>query len=106
MNKIEELKAAYEAATGGEWDPDIGVPCIVNISPAEDDEREDCPVEFAVVCGRDAEANTHLITLMHNNLPALLEAAEALDRIEAMMLEGLSPNMFREDIARTLEKLK
>ena len=59
MNKIEELKAAYEAMTGDALD-------------------EDDP-DYLEFNGIEARAN--FIALAHNLMPALLEAVEALERI-------------------------
>jgi hypothetical protein len=93
MTKIEELKAVYEAATPGEWKAcreheDFDGP-MFDIDEWEQAEYAARP--FVYICASAQrvtnnhdlfqfdEANAHLITLMHNNLPALLEAASLLD---------------------------
>jgi len=97
MNKIEELRAALEAATGGEWkddftpgtyseglvssgDYDIAIMVGANYG-AWRDSPDAGEAEFA--------ANARLIALMKNTLPALLEAAEALETCQ-QYLEKLS----------------
>lgn len=74
MTKIEELKAAYEAATQGEWRNSEAAVYKkgTNLCIAQ------CYVTKSNI-DTEHDANAHLITLMHNNLPALLEAASLLD---------------------------
>ena len=76
MTMIEELKAAYGAATQGEWGV-VGAAIYkksTNLCVAQCYVTESNP---------DTEHvdNANLIALMHNTLPALLEAVEALKTI-------------------------
>lgn len=84
MKALEELKAALEAATPGDWvcdqkfivapDPrDVFQDIYVAEVVTEDDEDRYDPLRY--------EYNAHLIALMHNALPALIEAAEALENL-------------------------
>ena len=67
MNKLEELKAAYEAATPGEW----------WYAAASETEYEtgvgDIPLSVPTT-----RTNAQFIALSHNAMPMLLEAAQAL----------------------------
>ena len=56
MTKIEELKAAFNAATGGEWCASQGL-------------------------NNDEVKNVNFVILAHNLMPSLLEAVEALETI-------------------------
>lgn len=105
MTKIEELRAAYEAATQGEWETSAH-------------RRRDDLIDWDVceAGGGDmiadlsstmnGEANAKLIALMHNNLPALLEAAKLLDDLHGLMLENCSTRPFLGDMTRVLGKLQ
>lgn len=76
MTKIEELRAAFEAATSGKW----------GVRPFGTSHAG------AIGCGMDLiammynrneeEADAHFITLAHNLMPALLEAVEALQNLK------------------------
>jgi len=76
MTKIEELKAAYEAATQGEWRNSEAAIYKkgTNLCIAQ------CYVTKSNI-DTEHDANARLITLMHNNLPALLEVVRALETI-------------------------
>lgn len=92
MTKIEELRAAFEAATGGEWRYNgsdaicVGAETLFGGSFCDYYEP-----------GNDEYA---LIALMHNALPALIECAEALD----LVLAGEPLDLIAARAA--LEKLK
>jgi len=83
MTKLEELKAAYEAATPGEWEGTFN-----NDKRYSEGEIQSQAGLIAIIAGlnygawRDAEdegnsefaANTNFIALAHNLMPQLLEA--------------------------------
>ena len=120
MTKLEELKAAYEAATPGEW--------------AVKQQREYQVCNSRVICDKgyavaqgyssdsnhktykdlwaEAEGNTAFIALAHTLTPQLLEAVEALESC-VMRLEwldhpatGHSEKPWIEQGRKALEKLK
>jgi hypothetical protein len=83
MTKLEELKAAWDAATPGEWED------WSSANPAEGPDADPMPYRIDVLGALgpnhdlvtawvDNEADAQLIALMKNNLPALLKAVEAL----------------------------
>ncbi len=67
MTKIEELKAAYDAATPGEWR--IGDAGATVFGPKTDTPSPE------TVAGVRKKANAEFITLAHNMMPQLLLAA-------------------------------
>lgn len=83
MNVIEQLDAAYAAATPGEWGvklPSFGGGLF--ISPKQ---ATNAACAIAKILGTDEgpiQANAHLIALAHNALPALIEAARALEDMQ------------------------
>lgn len=83
MTKFEELRAAYEATTGGEWRTSQG--CIykgkTNISIAQ------CYVTTTNL-NNDEVKNANFIALAHNNMPALLEAVEFVAQVSRYLKDG------------------
>lgn len=83
MKTIEELKAAYAAATPGEWEhfdsPGMS-PDLVFIGQHG----------VATLNGPEYCTNAHLIALMHNTLPALIECVEALNVLAETIEAGTS----------------
>lgn len=81
MKALEELKAAYAAATQGEWevgDLDKNGQRIVR------NEHIELFTGWHHCVGsieKEMEANARLIALLHNALPALIECAEALQAL-------------------------
>ena len=71
MTKLEELKAAYEAATKGEWD--ISRHATPESHPQYGVYAEGQQNDLAIVRG---DANAQFIALAHNAMPVLLEAVE------------------------------
>ena len=102
MTKIEELKAAYAASTPGEW-------------VSKDDHAPNMAAVGTGVAGwlglaqmfgdtqKEANANAQFITLAHNNMAALLEAAEML-RVIVETPHGEGWN--KHTAEQILEKLK
>lgn len=104
MTKIEELRAAFNATTGGEWRASQG--CIykgkTNISIAQ------CYVTTTNL-NNDEVKNANFIALAHNNMPALLEAVEVLDYIIRGEGTDLGYQVLPDAVERglkILEKLK
>ena len=106
MTKIEELKAAYEAATKGAW------------RTFEDDESTDVMDKHGdhilTMCGLNDSRDATFIALAHNLMPQLLEAVELLKELrnslsqyddgEWYLHDGTEPRL--DYIDEVLEKLK
>lgn len=101
MTKIEELKAAFEAATVGEWDiRPFGTSHAGAIG---------CGMELiAMMYNRnEEEADAHFITLAHNLMPTLLEAVEALEKMKTSfedLLNGYPERELHEPYQVTLNR--
>ena len=97
MTKLEQLKAAYEAATPGEWKPcreheGFDGP-MFDLDADERSEYESRP--FVRICAESDNVTTNhdlfefrrtdanFIALAHNMMPQLLEAVEALKAVRA-----------------------
>ena len=107
MTKLEHLKAAYEAATPGEWVnsafhvQSLGGPLVKDVS-------------VATVTGEGltdvyARANASFISLAHNLMPHLLEAATELARFIDYLDTASGDGAYEHEIQRALailEKLK
>ena len=80
MTKIEELRAAYYAATPGEWGFSKDT---ISGNPSDKDEQDlvCCFDDIGVALTEQDYRNANFITLAHNNMPALLEAVEALNEL-------------------------
>lgn len=99
MTKLEELKAAYEAATPGEWEPLMTCGELHVCTPV----NEGCDV--GTICVPYERPDATFIALSHNLMPTLLEAVEAAQNLVAMK------GRYNTEIAygrleQTLEKLK
>lgn len=99
MTKLEELKAALEAATPGEWEPLMTCGELHVCTPV----NEGCDV--GTICVPYERPDATFITLSHNLMPTLLEAVEAAQNLVAMK------GRYNTEIAygrleQTLEKLK
>ena len=120
MTKIEELKAAYAAATQGEWS--TYAPCIGQ-DGFPDNYNIGCDTEtrstyVASVPGAAhyawSQNNAKFIALAHNLMPQLLEAVELLKELrnslsqyddgEWYLHDGTEPRL--DYIDEVLEKLK
>lgn len=99
MTKLEELKAAYEAATPGEW-----------WYAAANETEYECGVGDFPISVPTTKATARYIALAHNNMAALLEAVERLEAMQRVIGELASMNPFLRDVFDTnkavLEKLK
>ena len=74
MSKIEELKAAYKASTSGEWERS-GAHLVRACDGAK------IAQSLGYVGVSEEQANLKFAALAHNLMPALLEAAEALENL-------------------------
>ena len=97
MTKIEELKAAYAAATPGEWlsregdtlNPERIYGVVKVLSPDQhgcdpsDGERTEVIVEVYPTAHDEGKVDAEFIALAHNMMPQLLEAVETLRAIRA-----------------------
>ena len=104
MTKLNELKAAYEAATPGEWwEDDDGFVAAGHGDSYRTVADARCDV------APFSDANTEFIALAHNMMPNLLEAVEHLEGILAWakknnVVLGCVDN--HEQAQETMEKLK
>ena len=98
MTKLEELKAAFEAATPGEWTaPGFNsqggkVACLL-----------DNPDGLRLVSGNFERADAKFIALAHNMMPTLLEA---IDLLEDVAMGNSEYDDLSKRAAELLEKLK
>ena len=110
MTKLNELKAAYEAATPGEWSVDSETHVT-----KWDFGKERCGCRSVAQTGhglptRQSDeniANAQFIALAHNNMPALLEAVEALEKMKASfedLLNGYPERELHEPYQVTLNR--
>ena len=98
MTKLEELKAAYEAATPGEW-----------WYAAANETEYECGVGDFPISVPTTKATARYITLAHNNMAALLEAVVELGRfVEYLGVAGCDGAYDREieRAVNLLENLK
>ena len=108
MTKLEELKAAYEASTPGEWEQkgydDIGryVQTL--------DAGEVCSMKrgkFKQIQGLEYRSNAKFIAFAHNMMPALIGAVDALRAYnEASDLQFATDSTLHDNARVILEKLK
>ena len=120
MTKIEELKAAYAAATPGEWS--TYAPCSGqdgfpdNYSIGCDTETRSTYVASVPGAAHYAwsQNNAHFITLAHNLMPQLLEAVDLLEILRYSMSQYDDGEWFLHDggedvvgkVDEFMEKLK
>lgn len=86
MTKIEQLEAAFNAATPGEWRLS-GCKCKNNALIEHGDEETVSPIIAEVYSAEGRlphKANATFITLAHNLTPALLAAAELAEVVAKM----------------------
>ena len=79
MTKLEELKAALEAATPGEWEPLMTCGELHVCTPV----NEGCDV--GTICVPYERPDATFIALAHNLMPQLLEAVEVLKAVVPLM---------------------
>lgn len=105
MTKLEELKAAYEAATPGEW-------------LSKDDHAPNMAAVGTGVAGwlglaqmfgdtqKEANSNATFIALAHNNMAALLEAVAELHRfVEYLGVAGCD-GAYDQEIDKAIKLLE
>ena len=119
MTKLEELKAAYAAATPDEWAVkqereykacNSRVLCDKGYIVAEGYSSDSATTKTYNELWAEAEGNANFIALAHNLMPQLLEAVERLEAMQRVIGELASMNPFLRDVFDTnkavLEKLK
>lgn len=108
MTKLEELKAALEAATPGEWEPLMTCGELHVCTPV----NEGCDV--GTICVPYERPDATFIALAHNLMPTLLEAVDLLETLRYSMsqyddgewfLHGGSDELIAE-VDDFMEKLK
>ena len=82
MTKLEQLKAAFEAATPGEWDYFIASNADRPSSQVLDSNDDNLLTHSKGITGR-AQSDVELITLAHNLMPQLLEAIDLLESVSS-----------------------
>lgn len=106
MNKIDELKAALAAATPGEW---VYQESVNTDEPLWRIDADHGTGEDTVTAFTHDEEDAHLITLMKNALPALIECAEALPHLVTSADElrnGWHPRELHEPIDDSLDRAR
>ena len=119
MTKLEELKAAYAAATPGEWlsregdtlNPERIYGVVKVLSPDQhgcdpsDGERTEVIVEVYPTAHDEGKADAEFIALAHNLMPQLLEAVELLKEVGDVRDMAELMNLWDHKIEPVLEKL-
>ena len=82
MTKLEELKAALEAATPGEWDYFIASNADRPNSQVLDSNDDNLLTHSKGITER-AQSDVEFITLAHNLMPTLLEAIDLLETVSS-----------------------
>lgn len=85
MTKLEELKAAYEAATPGEWVTGKGGTAYYPLQIRCVSSDWDSLIAAFHSWDAQKESNAVFIALAHNLMPALLEAVNLLETLRYSM---------------------
>ena len=104
MIKLEQLKAAHEAATGGEWDYFVGdnaTPPYCSVTAIHGDNI----LRHRLGVTGQAQNDVMFVALSHNMMPQLLEAADLLSWA-FRNLDDSKHEHLRDQIRDVLEKLK
>ena len=99
MAKLEELKAAYGAATPGEWWEDAGFVAAGHGDTYRTVADARCDV------APFSDANTEFIILAHNLMPTLIEAVELLRAVHYEHNE-YDDEYWATDLFKRIERLK
>ena len=102
MTKLEELKAAYEAAGSGAWEVDNNQSAFAFPGWELIDTSTVPPSVFAVA---GTEDRFKFITLSHNLMPTLLEAVELLLDVHYEHNE-YDDEYWATDLFKRIERLK
>ena len=113
MTKLEELKAALEAAAQGEWDYVVSESAETPSSFVVDEDGEHI-LRHRYGVTRKAQRDVEFVTLAHNLMPTLLEAVDLLETLRYSMSQYDDGDWFLheggEDVVgkvdEFLEKLK
>ena len=115
MTKLEELKAAYAAATPDEWAVkqereykacNSRVLCDKGYTVAEGYSSDSATTKTYNELWTEAESNANFIALAHNLMPQLLEAVELLKGVGDVRDMAELMNLWDHKIEPVLEKLK
>lgn len=114
MTKLEELKAAYEAATPGEWATEKGGTAYYPLQIRSNTEDWDHFIVAFHSWESHREDNAKFIALAHNLMPTLLEAVDLLETLRYSMSQYDDGEWFLHDggedvvgkVDEFLEKLK
>ena len=104
MTKLEELKAAYDAATPGEWDYVVAESAETPSSFVVDEEGEHI-LRHRYGVTRKAQRDVVFIALAHNLMPTLLEAVELLRAVHYEHNE-YDNEYWATDLFKRIEQLK
>ena len=100
MTKLEELKAALEAATPGEWETNQDVDITSGVKFVATALYPDSEVATQIEYN-----NADFIALAHNLMPALIEAVELLRAVHYEHNE-YDDEYWATDLFKRIEKLK
>lgn len=114
MTKLEELKAAFEAATKGEWEVNSETHITLwDIGKARFGCRSIAHTGHGVGANQPQNdencSNATFIALAHNLMPTLLEAVDELSRFVEYLDTASGDGAYEHEIQRAitiLEKLK
>lgn len=119
MNKLDELRQAFNHATPGEWAVkqereyracNSRVLCDKGYTVAEGYSSDSATTKTYNELWTEAEGNTNFIALSHNLMPQLLEAVERVEAFQSVCSEltGMNPFLAGEFYKNktVLEKLK
>ena len=87
MTKIEELKAAYDAAAQGEWDWHQGTNDNGDEFVTVEYHPDEFPEEAHIILSEltDLTEDVEFIALAHNTMPTLIEVAQAMAGLHAAL---------------------
>ena len=102
MNKLDELRQAFNHATPGEWDYFIASNADRPNSQVLDSNDDNLLTHSKGITGR-AQSDVEFITLSHNLMPALLKAASLVLECEALVREY---PYIHQEYKKVLEELK
>lgn len=108
MTKLNELKAAFEAATPGEWDYFIASNADRPNSQVLDSNDDNLLTHSKGITGR-AQSDVEFITLSRNLMPTLLEAIDLLETVgsaRACQDHEFDVDAWFKQVRSLLEKLK
>ena len=106
MTKLEELKAAYEAAAHGEWVTGKGDTAYYPLQIRCVSSDWDSLIAAFHSWDAQKESNANFIALAHNLMPTLLEAATELARFIDYLDTASGDGAYEHEIQRALAILE